>query len=208
MKSKQRDKGNSNSKSSLDKGDCGQLKNEVLKALNGSGELLRSVEASTRDEVARSQEVGFRGLVLVIVVEVLIRWGLVPGVLRFFSSKNGSCGGVSVSGNQVVYFNFEEDKDPKGVNFGGSAIDLFVDLGGLEPFVRKVDEVSVAVARCGSVADRCGWLWRGGSIADRWVTDRCASAAIRFYASVGWFVLVREGTGAATRAPELGGAVE
>ncbi|KAK1567245.1 hypothetical protein Q3G72_009804 [Acer saccharum] len=61
MKSKQRDKGNSNSKSSLDKGDCGQLKNEVLKALDGSGELLRSVEASTRDEVARSQEVGFRG---------------------------------------------------------------------------------------------------------------------------------------------------
>ncbi|KAK4855091.1 hypothetical protein QYF36_003902 [Acer negundo] len=58
MKSKGRDKGNSNSKSSLDKGDCGQLKNEVIKALDGSGELLRSVEARTRDEEARSQEVG------------------------------------------------------------------------------------------------------------------------------------------------------
>ncbi|KAI9194119.1 hypothetical protein LWI28_004615 [Acer negundo] len=58
MKSKERDKGNSNSTSSLDKGDCGQLKNEVIKALDGSGELLRSVEARTRDEEARSQEVG------------------------------------------------------------------------------------------------------------------------------------------------------
>ncbi|KAI9195889.1 hypothetical protein LWI28_019118 [Acer negundo] len=56
MKSKERDKGNSNSTSSLDKGDCGQLKNEVIKALDGSGELLRSVEARTRDEEARSQE--------------------------------------------------------------------------------------------------------------------------------------------------------
>ncbi|KAK4856789.1 hypothetical protein QYF36_021254 [Acer negundo] len=58
MKSKERDKGNSNSKSSLDKGDCGQLKNKAIKALDGSGELLRSVEARTRDEEARSQEVG------------------------------------------------------------------------------------------------------------------------------------------------------
>ncbi|KAK4841796.1 hypothetical protein QYF36_010663 [Acer negundo] len=61
LKSKERDKGNSNSKSSLDKGDCGQLKNEVIKALDRSGELLRYVEARTRDEKARSQEVGFRG---------------------------------------------------------------------------------------------------------------------------------------------------
>ncbi|KAK3231708.1 hypothetical protein Dsin_003589 [Dipteronia sinensis] len=59
--------------------------------------------------------------------------------VKVFGSKDGSCGGVSVSSIQVVYFNFEEEKDPKGVNFGSSAIDLFVDLGSLEPFVRKVD---------------------------------------------------------------------
>ncbi|KAI9176735.1 hypothetical protein LWI28_006534 [Acer negundo] len=36
-----------------------------------------------------------------------------------------------------MYFNFEEDKDLKGVTIDGPAIDLFVYLGGLDPFVRK-----------------------------------------------------------------------
>ena len=74
--------------------------------------------------------------------------------VKVFSSKNGSCGGVSVSGNQVVYFNFEEDKDPNGVNFGGSAIDLFVDLGGLEPFVWKCKVGNSTDFSCPSIGRR------------------------------------------------------
>ncbi|KAK3206271.1 hypothetical protein Dsin_020317 [Dipteronia sinensis] len=46
-------------------------------------------------------------------------------------------GGVGVSSNQVIYINFEEGKDLKGANFCDPAIDLFVDLGGLEHFGRK-----------------------------------------------------------------------
>ena len=61
---------------------------------------------------------------------------------------------MSVSSNHVVYFNFEEDKDPKGVNFGGSAIDLFVDLGGLEPFVRKGKVGNSADSLCPFVGRR------------------------------------------------------
>ncbi|KAI9196345.1 hypothetical protein LWI28_023144 [Acer negundo] len=181
MKSKERDKGNSNSKSSLDKSDCGQLKNEVIKALDGLGELLRSVEARTRDEEARSQEVGevilmknkdgdavnreerdgcgskgkynldsFNSIQRVAGSGVghsdrsVNMMGSCARSVKVFGSKDGSCGGVSDSSNQVVYFNFEENKDPKGVNFGGSAIDLSLlfGKGAKEPSRRPPSQTS------------------------------------------------------------------
>ncbi|KAK0591037.1 hypothetical protein LWI29_034738 [Acer saccharum] len=74
--------------------------------------------------------------------------------VKIFGSKDGSCGGVSVSGNQVVYFNFEDNKDSKGGNYVGPAIDLFVDLGGLEPFVRKGNVEESVVSSCLPVARR------------------------------------------------------
>ncbi|KAI9194644.1 hypothetical protein LWI28_024353 [Acer negundo] len=149
MKSKERDKGNSNSKSSLDKGDCGQLKNKAIKALDGSGELLRSVEARTRDEEARSQErregrLWFGGKYNLDSFNSIERvagsgvghngrnvnmMGSCARSVKVFGSKDGSYGGVSDSSSQVVYFNFKENKDPKVVNFGGSAIDLSLLFG-------------------------------------------------------------------------------
>ncbi|KAK0572105.1 hypothetical protein LWI29_026222 [Acer saccharum] len=72
--------------------------------------------------------------------------------VKVFGSKDGSRGGVSVSGNQVVYINFEEDKDLQGVNFDSPAIDLFVDLGGLEPFVRKGKLGNSMDSSCPSIA--------------------------------------------------------
>ncbi|KAI9177968.1 hypothetical protein LWI28_021187 [Acer negundo] len=72
--------------------------------------------------------------------------------VKVFDSKDRSSGGVSVSGNQVVYFNFEEDKDLKGVNIDGPAIDFFVDLRGLDPFVRKGKVGSSVDSLCSSIA--------------------------------------------------------
>ncbi|KAK0600503.1 hypothetical protein LWI29_015607 [Acer saccharum] len=60
----------------------------------------------------------------------------------------GSCDSDSVDGDSM-----EGDNDLKGVNIDGPAIDLFVDLGGLEPFVRKgkvgnsVDSLCPLIAR-------------------------------------------------------------
>ncbi|KAK0580030.1 hypothetical protein LWI29_035390 [Acer saccharum] len=64
--------------------------------------------------------------------------------IRVFGSNDGPSGGVAVSGDQVVFINF--DKGNGLVGFGlspmeddleGPAIDLYVDLGDLEPLFRK-----------------------------------------------------------------------
>ena len=54
----------------------------------------------------------------------------------------------------MVYINFKEGKDLKEDNFGDPTIDLFVDLGGLEPFVRKGDVEESVVSSCPPVARR------------------------------------------------------
>ena len=82
--------------------------------------------------------------------------------IRVFGSDDGISGGVLVSGDQTVYVNFDKDKGllgsglcPTGGDLGGLAIDLYVDLGELEPFFRN-GKMGADVASSSSFARRCG----------------------------------------------------
>ncbi|KAK0576919.1 hypothetical protein LWI29_025372 [Acer saccharum] len=73
--------------------------------------------------------------------------------IRVFGSQDGSSGGVAVSGDQMVFINFDKDKgvlgfdlSSMGSDLGGPAIDLYVDLGDLEPFFRN-GKVGANIAR-------------------------------------------------------------
>ena len=76
--------------------------------------------------------------------------------IRVFGSQDGSSGGVAVSGDQVVFINFDKDKGVSGSGLSsvgsGPAIDLFVDLGGLELFVRKGKLGNSMDSSCPSIA--------------------------------------------------------
>ena len=73
--------------------------------------------------------------------------------IRVFGSKDGSSSGVAVSGNQVVYINFEKGRGILGSglsSMGGSAIDLYVDLGDLNPLFQKGKVGEIGASLCHS----------------------------------------------------------
>ncbi|KAI9193893.1 hypothetical protein LWI28_001087 [Acer negundo] len=77
--------------------------------------------------------------------------------IRVFGSNNGSSRGVVVSSDQVVFINFDKgnsllrsDLNPMGSDFGGPAIDLYVDLGDLEHFYQKGSVGKIVTSLCSS----------------------------------------------------------
>ena len=70
--------------------------------------------------------------------------------IRVFGSQDGSSGGVTVLGDQVVFINFDKDRGVLGSGLNsvgiGPAIDLFVDLGDLEPFFSE-GKAGASIAR-------------------------------------------------------------
>ncbi|KAK3228033.1 hypothetical protein Dsin_007895 [Dipteronia sinensis] len=81
--------------------------------------------------------------------------------IRVFGSDDGLSGGVAVSGDHVVYINFQKGKGllgsslcPVGGDLGGPAIDLYVDLRGLEPFFRNEKVRAIVASPCPSARRR------------------------------------------------------
>ena len=77
--------------------------------------------------------------------------------IRVFGSNDGSSGGVAVSGDQVVFINFDKGNglegsglSPMGDDLSGPAIDLYVDLGDLEPLFQKGKVGEIVTSPCPS----------------------------------------------------------
>ncbi|KAK0606986.1 hypothetical protein LWI29_007354 [Acer saccharum] len=128
--------------------------NDILKPTKANGGASSNVgyvgESENRDEREKCDLVGTRDLGSLGSFESI---SSKRRSVRVFGSKDGSCGGVGVSYNQVIYINFKEGKDLNKGNFGDPVIDLFVDLGGLH-FGRKGNMEDSVDSLCSSVARR------------------------------------------------------
>ncbi|KAK0599959.1 hypothetical protein LWI29_010201 [Acer saccharum] len=146
-------------------------KGRVVKAIGGRGAsakiLMEGFPNVGRDLVRLArlfwgEVVWMVGLLVLFLGKVGLRVRSPIVRVRVFGLDDGISRGVAVSSDQTIYINFEKDKGllgsglcPVGDDLGSPAIDLYVDLGDLEPFFRN-GKMGADVASSSPTARRRG----------------------------------------------------